>query len=146
MPSMRELFGDSDDQQEAMEEDFPPPEAAGEAGSSALARSSTDAGLFEPPALRPRLEEALPSSPTKRSTETLDVGTSKVQRIASVSFDRKKRTLPVCDFRVAAVTANSDLEVPVHVNQDERELLLAKTLENAQVWYESFLMRKKWLA
>ena len=137
MPSMRELFGDSEDEQEAMEEDFPQPEAAGEASSSALARSSTDAGLFEPPALRPRLEEALPSSPTKRSTETLDVGTSKVQRIASLTFDRKKRTLPVCDFRVAAVTTKSDLEVPVHVNQDERELLLAKTLENPQVWYET---------
>ena len=130
-----------------MEEDFPQPEAAGEASSSALARSSTDAGLFEPPALRPRLEEALPSSPTKRSRETLDVGTSKVQRIASVTFDRKKRTLPVCDFRVAAVTTKSDLEVPVHVNQDESELLLAKTLENPQVWYETgFLTRKKWLA
>ena len=102
-----------------------------------MARSSTDAGLFEPPALRPRLEEPLPSSPTKRSTETLDVGTSKVQRIASLTFDRKKRTLPVCDFRVAAVTTKSDLEVPVHVNQDERELLLAKTLENPQVWYET---------
>ena len=122
---------------EAMEEDFPQPEAAGGASSSALARSSTDAGLFEPSALRPRLEEALPSSPTKRSTETLDVGTSKVQRIARVTFDRKKRTLPVCDFRVAAVTAKSDLEVPVHVNQDERELFLSKTLENPQVWYET---------
>ena len=60
-----------------------------------------------------------------------------MQRIASLTFDRKKRTLPVCDFRVAAVTAKSDLEVPVHVNQDERELLLAKTLENPQVWNET---------
>ena len=51
MPSMRELFGDSEDEQEAMEEDFPQPEAAGEASSSALVRSSTDAGLFAPPAL-----------------------------------------------------------------------------------------------
>ena len=33
MPSMRELFGDSEDEQEAMEEDFPQPEAAGEASS-----------------------------------------------------------------------------------------------------------------
>ena len=74
--------------------------------------------FFEPPALRPRLEEALPSSPTKRSTETLDVGTSKVQRIASVTFDKQERTLPVCDFRDAAVTTKSDLEGPVHVNQD----------------------------
>ena len=65
------------------------------------------------------------------------MGTSKVQRIASLTFNRKKRTLPVCDFRVAAVTTKSDLEVPVHVNQDERELLLAKTLENPQVWYET---------
>ena len=90
MPSMRELFGDSEDEQEAMEEYYPQPEAAGEASSSALARSSTDAGLLEPPALRPRLEEALPSSPTKRRKETLDVGTAKVQRIASVTFDRKR--------------------------------------------------------
>ena len=96
-----------------------------------------DGGLFEPPALRPWLEEALPSSPTKRSTETLDVGTSKVQRIASLTFDRTKRTLRVCDFRVAAVTTKSDLEVPVHLNQDERELLLANTLESPQVWYET---------
>ena len=87
---MRELFGDAEDEQEAMEEDFPQREAAGEASSSALARSSTGAGLFEPPALRPRLEEALPSSPTNRSTETLDVGTSKVQRVASLTFNRKK--------------------------------------------------------
>ena len=35
------------------------------------------------------------------------------------------------------MTTKSDLEVPVHVNQDERELLLAKTLENPQVWYET---------
>ena len=137
MPSMRDFFGDSEDEQEVMEEDLHPAEAASEAAGSALARSSTDAGLFEPPALWPRLEEALPSSPTKRSTETLDVGTSKVQRIASVTFDRKKRMLPVCDFRVAAVTTKSDLEVPVHVSQDERELLRAKTLENPQVWYET---------
>ena len=130
---MREIFGDSEDEQEGMEEDLPPAEAASEAAGSALARSSTDPGLFEPPALRPRLEEALPSSPTKRSTETLDVGTSKVQRIASVTVDRKKRTLPVYDFRIAAVTTKSDLEV----NQDDRELLLAKTLENPQVWYET---------
>ena len=34
MPSMRELFGDSEDEQEAMEEDFPQPEAAGEAGQA----------------------------------------------------------------------------------------------------------------
>ena len=87
--------------------------------------------------MRPRLEEALPSSPTKRSTETLDVGISKLQRIASVTFHKKKRTLPVCDFRVAAVTTKSDLEFPVHVNQDERELLLARTLENPQGWYET---------
>ena len=141
MPSMRELFGNSEDEQDAMEEDFPQPEATGEASSSALARSSTDAGVFEPPALRPRLEEALPSFPTKRSTETWDVGTSKVQRIASVTFETKKRTSPVCDFRVATVTTKSDLEVPAHVNRDERELLLAKTLENPRVF-----TRKKWLA
>ena len=35
------------------------------------------------------------------------------------------------------MTTKFDLEVPVHVNQDERELLLAKTLENPQVWCET---------
>ena len=137
MPSMRELFSETlKTSRKPWKRTFPRqiPQVKLQAQ---LWRVRADAGPFEPPALRPRLDKALPSSPTKGSTETLDVGTSKVQRIASVTFDRKKRTLPVCDFRVAAATGNSDLEVPVHVKQDECELLLAKTLENPQVWYET---------
>ena len=88
----------------------------------AQARSSTDAAFPEPPAVRPRLEEA---SPTKRTSETLNVGSSKVQRIACVTLGKKKkRKLRAHDFRVAAVTTKHDLEVPVAVNQDERELSL----------------------
>ena len=85
--------------------------------------------------MRPRLEEA---SPTKRTSETLNVGSSKVQRIACVTLDKKKkRKLRAHDFRVAAVTTKHDLEVPVAVNQDERELSLSKTLEDPQLWYET---------
>ncbi|CAE7380121.1 unnamed protein product, partial [Symbiodinium pilosum] len=104
--------------------------------TSAQARSSTDAAFPEPPAVRPRLEEA---SPTKRTSETLNVGSSKVQRIACVTLDKKtkKRKLRAHDFRVAAVTTKQDLEVPVAVNQDERELSLSKTPEDPQLWYET---------
>ena len=92
-------------------------------------------GLFEPPALPPRLEEALPSSTTKRSTETLDVGTSKVQRIASLTFDN------VCDFRVAAVTTKSDCEVPARstrmsVNSCLQRLWRSLRLYEAEFPYE----------
>ena len=43
----------------------------------------------------------------------------------------------MCDFRVSAVTTKQDLEVPVAVNQDEKELLLMKTLENPYIWYDT---------
>ena len=43
----------------------------------------------------------------------------------------------MCDFRVSAVTTKQDLEVPVAVNQDEKELLLMKTLENPHIWYDT---------
>ena len=104
--------------------------------TSAQARSSTDAAFPEPPAVRPRLEEA---SPTKRTSETLNVGSSKVQRIACVTLDKKKkkRKLRAHGFRVAAVTTKQDLAVPVAVNQDEGELSLSKTLEDPQLWYET---------
>ena len=104
--------------------------------TSAQARSSADAAFPEPPTVRPRLEEA---SPTKRTSETLNVGSSKVQRIACVTLNKKKkkRKLRAHDLRVAAVTTKQDLEVPVAVNQDERELSLSKTLEDPQLWYET---------
>ena len=54
-------------------------------------RRGSPPDLSEPPGLRPQLEETLLSSLTKPSTETLDVGTSKVQRIASLTCDKKKK-------------------------------------------------------
>ena len=56
----------------------------------------SEAALPHPAATRPRLEEASASSPTKRSTETLPVGTSKVQRMASVTFAKTKKQFRVC--------------------------------------------------
>ena len=41
------------------------------------------------------------------------------------------------DRRVASVVTKQDLEVPVHVNQDEEELLLTKRLDCPDVWYET---------
>eukprot|EP00439_Symbiodinium_sp_Y106_P011375 s3663_g1.t1 len=40
-------------------------------------------------------------------------------------------------------TANDSLEVPVSVNQDEKELLLMKTLENPYRWYETEFSREE---
>ena len=65
--------------------------------------------------------------------------------MASVTFAESKNRFRVCvtfvcvcvcDFRVSAVTTKQDLEVPVAVNQDEKELLLMKTLENPHIWYD----------
>ena len=49
----------------------------------------------------------------------------------------------VCDLRVSAVTTKQDLEVPVAVNQDEKELLLMKTLENPHIWYDTEFPHEK---
>ena len=57
--------------------------------------------------------------------------------MASVTFAKTKKQFRVCDFRVSAVTTKQDLEVPVAVNQDEKELLLMKTLENPHIWYDT---------
>ena len=44
--------------------------------------------------------------------------------MASVTFAKTKKQFRVCvcvcDFRVSAVTTKQDLEVPVAVNQDEK--------------------------
>ena len=71
--------------------------------------------------------------------ETLNVGSSKVQRIACVTVDRKtkKKKLRAHDFRVAAIATKQDLEVPVAVNQGEKELALSKILEDPQLWRET---------
>ena len=113
-----------------------------EQGTSGQARSSSDAAFPEPSATRPRLEEA-PSSPTKRAAETFPVGSSKVQRMASVTLVNARKKFPICDFRIASVTTKHELEVPVHVNQDEKELLLMKTLENPQLWQHSEFPEKE---
>ena len=55
---MRELFGDDEEEEVGpMEEDFEA-SAQPESASALGARSSTEAELSEPAALRPRLEEA----------------------------------------------------------------------------------------
>ena len=125
-----EVFGP-----DSASEVFEPP-LMEEQGTSGQARSSSDAAFPEPAATRPRLEEA-PSSPTKRAAETFPVGSSKVQRMASVTLVNTRKKFPICDFRIASVTTKHELEVPVHINQDEKELLLMKTLENPQLWQHS---------
>ena len=120
-----------------LDENFEPPHVNLDQQTQGQTRSASEAALPHPAATRPRLEEASASSPTKRSSETLPVGTSKVQRMASVTFAKTKKQFRVCDFRVSAVTTKQDLEVPVSVNQDEKELLLMKTLENPHIWYDT---------
>ena len=117
-------------------DNFEPPSVTLDQQVQGQTRSSSEAALPEPLANRPRLEEAS-ASPTKRSSETLPVGTSKVQRMASVTFARTPKRFRVCDLRISAVTTKQDLEVPVAVNQDEKELLLMKTLENPHIWYNT---------
>ena len=51
--------------------------------------------------------------------------------------DKEEEAYRAHDFRVAAVTTKQDLEVPVAVNQDEKELALSKTLEDPQLWHET---------
>ena len=117
-------------------DNFEPPSVTLDQQVQGQTRSSSEAALPQPLATRPRLEEAS-ASPAKRSSETLPVGTSKVQKMASVTFARTTKRFRVCDFRISAVTTKQDLEVPVAVNQDEKELLLMKTLENPHIWYST---------
>ena len=131
-----EVFGP-----DSASEVFEPP-LMEEQGTSGQARSSSDAAFPEPAATRPRLEEA-PSSPTKRAAETFPVGSSKVQRMASVTLVNTRKKFPICDLRIASVTTKHELEVPVHINQDEKELLLMKTLENPQLWQHSEFPEKE---
>ena len=123
-------------------DNFEPPSVTLDQQVQGQTRSSSEAALPQPLATRPRLEEAS-ASPAKRSSETLPVGTSKVQRMASVTFARTPKRFPVCDFRISAVTTKQDLEVPVAVNQDEKELLLMKTLENPHIWYSTEFPREE---
>ena len=55
--------------------------------------------------------------------------------MASVTFARTPKRFRVCDFRISAV--------PVAVNQDEKELLLMKTLENPHIWYNTEFPREE---
>ena len=41
------------------------------------------------------------------------------------------------EFRVSSVETKHGLEVPVSVNQDEKELLLTRNWENLYLWYET---------
>ncbi|CAE7220981.1 RE1 [Symbiodinium natans] len=136
-----DYFSDVEQEPPLPPPEFEPPRLTldEQTANAAQARSSTDAALPQPPGSRPRLSDESPASPTKRSTETFDVGTTKVQRINAVTFysGRKRIPKPLCYLRVAAVTTKNDLEVPVAINQDERELLLMKTLENPYLWYET---------
>ena len=136
-----DYFSDVEQEPPLPPPEFEPPRLTldEQTANAAQARSSTDAALPQPPGSRPRLSDESPASPTKRSTETFDVGTTKVQRINAVTFysGRKRIPKPLCYLRVAAVTTKNDLEVPVAINQDEKELLLMKTLENPYLWYET---------
>ena len=55
---------------------------------------------------------------------------SKVQRLSGVLQH-------AAEFRISSVETKHGLEVPVSVNQDEKELLLTKNLENPYLWYET---------
>ena len=99
-------------------DNFEPPSVTLDQQVQGQTRSSSEAALPEPLANRPRLEEASAAT-TKRSSETLPVGTSKVQRMASVTFARTPKRFRVCDFRISAVTTKQDLEVPVAVVDED---------------------------
>ena len=79
-----------------LDENFEPPHVTLDQQTQGQTRSASEAALPHPAATRPRLEEASASSPTKRSSETLPVGTSKVQRMASVTFAKTKKQFRVC--------------------------------------------------
>ena len=93
-----------------LDENFEPPHVTLDQQTQGQPRSASEGALPHPAARRPRLEEASASSPTKRTSETLPVGTSKVQRMASVTFAKTEKRFRVCDFRVSAVTTKQDLE------------------------------------
>ena len=79
-----------------LDENFEPPHITLDQQTQGQPRSASEAALPHPAARRPRLEEASASSPTKRTSETLPVGTSKVQRMASVTFAESKNRFRVC--------------------------------------------------
>ena len=112
LPDLTEVFG-PDLESEVFE---PPLMEDVEQGTFGQARSSSDAAFPEPVATRPRLEEA-PSSPAKRAAETFPVGSSKVQRMASVTLVNTRKKFPICDFRISSIIAKHELEVPVRSYQ-----------------------------
>ncbi|CAE7281951.1 unnamed protein product, partial [Symbiodinium natans] len=83
-----DYFSDVEQEPPLPPPEFEPPRLTldEQTANAAQARSSTDAALPQPPGSRPRLSDESPASPTKRSTETFDVGTTKVQRINAVTF------------------------------------------------------------
>ena len=67
----------------------------------------------------------------KHAHESEEAGPgSKVQRLSGVLQH-------VAEFRISSVETKHGLEVPVSVNQDEKELLLTQNLENPYLWYET---------
>ena len=63
--------------------------------------------------------------------------------MASVTFAKTEKRFRVRDSRVSAVTTKQDLEVPVSVNQDEKELLSMKTLGNPHIWCQTEFTREE---
>ena len=79
---------------------------------------------------RPRLDPSV-TLDRKHEHESEEAGPgSKVQRLSGVLQH-------AAEFRISSVETKHGLEVPVSVNQDEKELLLTKNLENPYLWYET---------
>ena len=77
---------------------------------------------------RPRLDPSV-TLDRKHEHESEEAGPgSKVQRLSGVLQH-------AAEFRISSVEKKHGLEVPVSVNQDEKELLLTKNLENPYLWY-----------
>ncbi|CAE6968993.1 RE1 [Symbiodinium natans] len=91
-----DYFSDVEQEPPLPPPEFEPPRLTldEQTANAAQARSSTDAALPQPPGSRPRLSDESPASPTKRSTETFDVGTTKVQRINAVTFYSGRKRIP----------------------------------------------------
>ena len=79
---------------------------------------------------RPRLDPSV-TLDRKHEHESEEAGPgSKVQRLSGVLQH-------AAEFLISSVETKHGLEVPVSVNQDEKELLLTKNLENPYLWYET---------
>lgn len=88
---------------------------------------------------RQRLNDAVGLEGKRNLKEQEEVTETKHQRISAiVSPDFLDVKISISDARVSAVTMpKTQLEVPVPVNEDENELLLLKTFQNPQLWYET---------